>query len=277
MADLAVHNVSYTLWFAFRINWVTLLIWLYFMSSLFISLLVNNVKRRGQSLTIPSFTVWEPEHDEHGGRPDVNYLDLRTYRLYWCHQFSRLCFQLSISSVVFVSILYYVDYQHVFDVDAIPKFVLNLQTHGVLAIALLIDYFTSCLQIKYTTGTLLVIFFNGASVAWTYLFYRADFYNPLTDSNILYPIVDWTGGIKSNFTSILEVWVAGTLAHWLIHMVMVYLKFVVICHWVDGRRFTMDIVDEKDGAVVSKRNKKEAPPKNVGPREAGHEYTPLLL
>jgi len=277
MADLAVHNVSYTLWFAFRINWVALLIWLYFTTSLLISLLVNNVKRRGQSLTIPAFSVWEPEHDDNASRP-VNYLDLSTYRLYWLHQLSRLCFQLAISSVVFVSILYYVDYQEVLDTNAIPKFVLNLQTHGVLAIALLIDFFTSCLQIKYSTGTLLVLLFNAASVAWTYLFYRADFYNPLTDSNILYPIVDWTGGVKSNLTSVAEVWVAGTLAHWLIHMVMVYLKFVVICRWVDGRRFTMDIVDEKDAAMGSKRKKRdEAPSKSADPRDAGYEYTPLLL
>jgi len=277
MADLAVHDVSYSLWFAFRINWVSLLIWGYFVSSLLISLLVNNVKRRGQSLTIPSFTEWEPDHDDAAGAA-VDYRDLRTYHLFWCHQLSRICFQLAISSVVMVSILYFVDFHHVLDTAAIPKVVLNLQTHGVLAVALIVDYLTSCLQIRYTTGTLLVVLFNAASLGWTYFFYRADLYNPLTESNILYPIADWTGGLRPNLYSIAEVWIAGTLAQWVVHMAMVYLKFVVICHWIDRRRFTMDIVDEKEGRKKKRKRAAKAAASIVDPRDRpGHEFTPLLL
>ena len=55
--------------------------------------------------------------------------------------------------------LYYIDYKHIFQTNAIPEFVLNIQTHGILAIGLCLDYFTSCTQIFHhvfilTRGTL---------------------------------------------------------------------------------------------------------------------------
>ena len=191
MADLAEQNISYSLWFVFRINWITLLIWLYFVLSLFISSIVNYHKKQHHSLTIPSFQEWIPEQDE-SSADEIDFNRLKTFRLNLLHQFSRLCLQISLSAIIFMSILYYVDYKHIFSKHAIPEFVLNIQTHGLLAIALIIDYFTSCVQIRYIYGSVLVLFFNVASIVWTYVFYHEDFYNPFTQSNILYPIADWT-------------------------------------------------------------------------------------
>eukprot|EP01083_Nonionella_stella_P207506 753744_1 len=97
MADLAEQNISYSLWFAFRINWIILLIWIYFMISLFISIFVNYYKHTNQSLTIPSFTEWDSNtdvNDEH----EINYNRLKTYKLYTLHQFARICLQISISA-----------------------------------------------------------------------------------------------------------------------------------------------------------------------------------
>eukprot|EP00483_Globobulimina_turgida_P000438 UN00438 len=247
MADLAEQNISYSLWFAFRINWITLLIWIYFIISLFISIFVNYYKRTNESLTIPSFTEWDP--DGNGSESDdneINYNRLKTYKykLYRLHQFSRICLQISISGIIFMSILYYIDYKHIFKQNAIPQFVLNIQTHGILAIGLCLDYFTSCTQIRYIFGSFLVLLFNVISLVWTYIFYQADFYNPLTQSNILYPIANWTSGSAQFFTTF-QIFIGGTVAHWFIHIVLVYLKFVVICNWIDRRRFTMDIIDQK--------------------------------
>lgn len=286
MADLAVHSLPYTLWFAFRINWISLLIWVYFVSSLLISLLVNNSKRRGQNLEIPAFDEWDPNRADGDGDADAaasaDYRDLRALGLFYWHQISRLCLQLSVSAIVFVAALYFMDYEKLASEaeGAVPKLVLNVQTHGVLAMALMADYFTSCTQIRYATGTLLVLLFNGASMAWTYLFYRADFFNPLTGTNILYPIADWSGAAKGNLTSMAEMWVAGTCAHWVIHMILVYLKFVVICNWIDRRRFTMDIVDEKDCAVKMVGGEKVSQGQGQDQASvggAGPEWTPLLL
>eukprot|EP00485_Elphidium_margaritaceum_P005729 CAMPEP_0202688288 /NCGR_PEP_ID=MMETSP1385-20130828/3817_1 /ASSEMBLY_ACC=CAM_ASM_000861 /TAXON_ID=933848 /ORGANISM="Elphidium margaritaceum" /LENGTH=329 /DNA_ID=CAMNT_0049343223 /DNA_START=104 /DNA_END=1093 /DNA_ORIENTATION=+ len=248
MADLAEQNISYTMWFAFRVNWVTLLIWTYFMLSLLISTSVNCQKKRAHSLTIPQFALWQPEHDamQEEDIADVHYNQLHTMRLYRLHQLSRLCLQCSLSAIVFLSAIYYVDYQHIFSADAIPEFVLNIQTHGVLAAALCVEFFASCVQLQYVTGTLLVLLFNVASIGWTFVFYHANFYNPFTGTNILYPnLADWNAS-HNNLMSMFGVWLFGTVMHWLVHMVMVYLKFCVICTWVDRRQFTMDIIDEKE-------------------------------
>eukprot|EP00483_Globobulimina_turgida_P010440 UN10461 len=255
MADFAEQNISYSLWFAFRINWITLLIWMYFITSLFISILVNYYKRTNESLTIPSFTEWDPEGDGSDVN-EVNYNRLKTYKsyTYTLHQFSRICLQISISAIIFLSILYYMDYRHIFKQSAIPEFVLNIQTHGILAIVLCLDYFTSCTQIRYIFGSLLVLFFNVMSLVWTYIFYQADLYNPLTQSNILYPAANWT---SADFVTTLEVFIGGTVAHWFIHIVVVYLKFVAICYWIDRRRFTMDIIDEKATNLRAKKSKRK--------------------
>ena len=50
-----------------------------------------------------------------------------------------------------------------------------------------------------------------------------------------------------------EVWMAATVSHWFIHMIVVYLKFVVICYWIDRRRFMMDVVDSKGDASSSSK------------------------
>jgi len=280
MADLAEQGVSYSLWFAFRINWITLLIWIYFILSLFISICVNVQKRRGSSTEIPSFTEWEPELDSEEEN-QADFKRLKTYKLYTLHQLSRLCLQLSLSAIIFMSILYYIDYKDIFDKKAIPEFVLNIQTHGILAIGLCVDYFTSCVQIRYIYGSFLVLFFNTASIVWTYIFYKADLFNPITNSNVLYPVADWTN--TTNFFSIFEIWCAGMLAHWFIHMVMVYLKFGVICMWIDRRHFTMDIIDEKEEARLRAiRDKKRSKKANkLEQRNANkltnYEFEPLLL
>merc|ERR1712154_119244 len=56
---------------------------------------------------------------------------------------------------------------------------------------------------------------------------------------------DWTKSTNSNFMSIFELWMAATVSHWFVHMAVVYLKFVVICYWIDRRRFMMDVIDQK--------------------------------
>jgi len=276
MADLAEHNISYSLWFAFRINWITLFIWLYFVLSFTISVFVNYNKTKANSLTIPHFTEWEPEHDAVEDQDEVDYNRLETFKLYRLHQLSRFCLQISLSAIIFSSILYYVDYKHIFAKNAIPEFVLNIQTHGILAIGLCVDYFTSCTQIRYIYGTVLVVFFNVASIVWTYVFYHAGFYNPFTGSNVLYPVADWTN--SSHFVSIFEVWFVGTAAHWFIHMLMVYLKFCVVCSWIDRRHFTMDIIDEKEEQRArAKKEKKARTLERNANKLTNYEFEPLLL
>jgi len=254
------------------------------------------------SLRIPSFTEWDPEIDHNTDiedRDDVNFKRLKSLKLHRLHQISRICLQISISAILFLSILYYMDYNHVFDANAVPHFVLNIQTHGLLAIGLCVDFFTSCTQITYLTGSFLVLFVNAMSIVWTYIFFRADFVNPMTHSNVLYPVIDWTQSTNSNFMSIFEIWMAATVSHWFVHMVVVYLKFVVICYWIDRRRFMMDVIDHKvELSKMSKQYKMEEEepeyikqwkvhgewkvPKKSLRREHNHkltnyEFEPLLL
>merc|ERR1712083_249484 len=91
------------------------------------------------------------------------------------------------------------------------------------------------------------------------------------------------------FWFILEVWMASTVSHWFIHMVVVYLKFVVICYWIDRRRFMMDVVDHK-GQIASmkvsvtegkrhsfeKQEWKRSKRKGNG-KLTNYEFEPLLL
>lgn len=80
-----------------------------------------------------------------------------------------------------------------------------------------------------------------------------------------------------------EIWSVGILAHWFIHMIMVYLKFGVICMWIDRRHFTMDIIDEKEEQRIKamKQRKKNKKANKLEQRNANkltnYEFEPLLL
>ena len=57
-------------------------------------------------------------------------------------------------------------------------------------------------------------------------------------------------------------------------MIVVYIKFVVICYWIDARHFTLDILDPKQYKTMNgKKKEKKIKKKKV----ADYEFQPLLL